>query len=588
MIMGRTSGRATVLMVVAGLPASALAQGPLSEPFPAVLQTDEIDGEIGFVIDGVDSGDTFGLSVGALHDFNGDGIDDAIIGAPNASPAGEPLAGKAYVVFGSAAGFPAVFEASGLNGSNGFALEGVRGAFGGERAGWAVAGAGDVNGDGVGDAIIGADRATFPGIAGFAGKAYVVFGRQDGVFEPRSSLDDLDGSDGFVLTGVDDADNAGRSVSSAGDTNGDGIGDVIVGVPGRGTGSYSGGYYRCCPGAGYVIFGRDAASGAAFDAREPLGPVLPRDDGYAINGGDLEGDAGFAVASAGDVNGDGLTDLVLSAPDVDTYYGECYVVFGRPAASASSISVRSLNGTNGFRLTAPQASPFNHIGRFVDTAGDFNGDGIDDVLIGTFAGAFVVFGRDDGFPAEVDLGALDGTDGLWLRAFGGSDVAAIGDVNGDGIDDVAVSDAYAAGPSGMFSGEVYVVFGSRDAFPSTLNLTGLDGSDGFRFAASVAGEGVGRSVSAAGDLNHDGRDDLLVGVVNVGSGTGPGKAIVVYGRSSACAADLDGDGELTIFDFLEFQNLFDAGDPRADFDGDGSLTIFDFLAFQNAFDAGCG
>ena len=54
-----------------------------------------------------------------------------------------------------------------------------------------------------------------------------------------------------------------------------------------------------------------------------------------------------------------------------------------------------------------------------------------------------------------------------------------------------------------------------------------------------------------------------------------------------CAAELDGDGVLTIFDFLEFQNLFDAGDPRADLDGDGSLTIFDFLAYQNAFDAGC-
>ena len=58
-------------------------------------------------------------------------------------------------------------------------------------------------------------------------------------------------------------------------------------------------------------------------------------------------------------------------------------------------------------------------------------------------------------------------------------------------------------------------------------------------------------------------------------------------RIESCAADLDGDGELTLFDFLEFQNLFATGDPIADFDGDGSLTLFDFLAFQNAFDAGC-
>jgi hypothetical protein len=58
-------------------------------------------------------------------------------------------------------------------------------------------------------------------------------------------------------------------------------------------------------------------------------------------------------------------------------------------------------------------------------------------------------------------------------------------------------------------------------------------------------------------------------------------------QTPPCPADLDGDGVLTLFDFLTFQNLFDAGDPAADFDGDGALTIFDFLAFQNAFDAGC-
>ncbi len=71
-------------------------------------------------------------------------------------------------------------------------------------------------------------------------------------------------------------------------------------------------------------------------------------------------------------------------------------------------------------------------------------------------------------------------------------------------------------------------------------------------------------------------------------GTGATVSVFIEGDpDSGCRADLDGDGELTIFDFLAFQNLFDAGDPVADFDGDGDLTIFDFLAFQNEFDAGC-
>ncbi|MEQ8844386.1 MAG: GC-type dockerin domain-anchored protein [Phycisphaerales bacterium] len=84
--------------------------------------------------------------------------------------------------------------------------------------------------------------------------------------------------------------------------------------------------------------------------------------------------------------------------------------------------------------------------------------------------------------------------------------------------------------------------------------------------------------------------DINDGGVIVGNGLDPdgqSRGFALFEGGGGCPADLDGDGELTIFDFLAFQNLFDSGDPRADFDGDGLLTIFDFLAFQNAFDAGC-
>ncbi|MFI4883058.1 MAG: GC-type dockerin domain-anchored protein [Phycisphaerales bacterium JB064] len=109
-------------------------------------------------------------------------------------------------------------------------------------------------------------------------------------------------------------------------------------------------------------------------------------------------------------------------------------------------------------------------------------------------------------------------------------------------------------------------------------------ADGARYLHDLVDEtGMGWTLLVAQSINDDG--------VIVGQGTDPrgrprGFALVSGGL--ACQADLDGDGSLTIFDFLAFQNLFDSGDAMADFDGDGSLTIFDFLAFQNAFDAGCG
>ena len=100
--------------------------------------------------------------------------------------------------------------------------------------------------------------------------------------------------------------------------------------------------------------------------------------------------------------------------------------------------------------------------------------------------------------------------------------------------------------------------------------------------------GFGGCVRGAGDFNGDGRPDMLLTTARAGTPglETQGGTYIVLGRD-VCAADLDGDGELTAMDFLELQNLFDAMDPRADFDGDGVFTIFDFLAFQNAFDAGC-
>ncbi len=590
----RTNEHLMTLLIVAGLPmampAAVTAQSdPLSEPFPVVLPLGDLDGEIGFGLDGVVPRDGFGWSVGGLGDINGDGVDDVIIGAPWTSG----INGAAFIVFGSATGFPAIVDAATLDGSNGFVAEGSRDpspSGRGERAGIAVAGAGDVNGDGVADAVIGADRAGERYVKSYAGATYVLFGRGDGAFDPAVRLADLDGNTGFAVPGLEGGDGNGAAVSSAGDINGDGFGDVLIGVPGGGEGEYGGGsyypYYYCCPGEAYVIYGRDIPGGASFPAELAFDPDA-QDEGFALFGEDIRGDLGAAVASAGDVNGDGFDDVLVAAREDDTYYGATHVIFGQPSGLASSFNVRDLDGTNGFTIRPVPAAIISYSADDVDAAGDVNGDGVADIIVNSrYDGAFVVFGGTGGFPADVILDDLDGTDGFRLTGTRTSDVAGIGDFNGDGIDDIAVGDTLATTGAGSRAGAVYVVFGSRDGFAAALNLRTLDGDNGFRIEGSIPNDGVGSVVSAAGDVNDDGNPDLLIGTRDQFTGENDTGAYVVFGRS-ACPADLDGDGALTVFDFLAFQNFFDAGDLRADFDGDGDLTLFDFLSFQNAFDAGC-
>jgi glycosylphosphatidylinositol phospholipase D len=591
-------------MALAGLTLAATAawgqSDPFSEPFPAVLELADLDGEIGFAAPGLSENDRAGFSVATAGDVNGDGIQDFVIGAYRAGPGG-----VAYVVFGrnqgSGSAFPQRLDLSDLDGQRGFRMI-TSSAF--DQVGYSVASAGDVNHDGLDDLILG-DPA---GLSISA--AYVVFGRDGaaGGFPAEIQLDDLDGSDGFRLRERDGQGQVGISVASAGDVNHDGVTDIIVGAntlddPDLGPRT----------GASYVVFGRDTSIMGLFEPEVEL-DVLSVTDGFKIVGASAGDLSGSKVAGAGDINGDGVGDVIIGAASADPeglrFAGAAYVVFGRDVAAVgpfpAAIPLAGLDGINGFRVRGLDAS--GACGASVASLGDVNGDGLDDAIIGAprsgtgWRGeSYVIFGKNVSiagpFPASLDRSGLDGVVGFRIDGAAGGDeagwsVTGADDINADGFDDVVVG-AYSASPAGRtFAGSSSVVYGrdttTGSGFPAVLDLADLDGIDGFSIHGIAEFDRTGERVAPAGDVNGDGVGDIIIGASRVDpeGRSDAGEVYIVYGRRP-CRPDLDADGALTIFDFLAFQNFFDAMDPAADFDGDGDFTIFDFLAFQNAFDAGC-
>ena len=510
----------------------------------AITVTDEyepvdlgrLDGANGFTLNGIDRQDYSGFSVSSAGDVNGDGYDDLIIGAWRGDPNGND-SGESYVVYGGASAAGAL-DLSTLDGSNGFILNGVSGS---DQSGRSVSSAGDVNGDGYDDLIIGGHRAQGGG-SSRAGEAYVVYG---GASAPGTggmlNLSALDGSNGFTLNGSDYSDYAGRSVSSAGDVNGDGYDDLVIGA------------YRADPngqnsGETYVVYGGPGAPGT--DGVLALS-ALDGANGFILNGVDRRDESGFSVSSAGDVNGDGYDDLIIGADVADPNgesSGEAYVVYGGATGTERVRELSDLDGTNGFILNGINAN--DQSGRSVSSAGDVNGDGYDDLIIGAFNAdpngdnsgeTYVVYGGAGapGINGVLELSALDGTNGFSLAGIDTTDgsgvsVSSAGDVNGDGYDDLIIG-ASSADPNGNNSGETYVVYGGARA-PGTagvLELSTLNGTDGFLLIGAGASDRSGTSVSSAGDVNGDGYDDLIIGADGGDpNGNNSGETYVVYGGAT--------------------------------------------------------
>lgn len=500
------------------------------------------------VLSGESAGDGFGSTVAGIGDFNADGYDDVMVAAPG-NDAGGTNTGKIYIYYGGAAmnTFPDGIIYGTVN----------------ETVGSGMSSAGDFNGDGYSDILY-----STPTSSNMTGKVYLLLGGISPDFIPD-----------YTFTGLFANGLFGESVACAGDVNADGFSDIIIGAPNDVVSPTT-------PGAAYLYYGkavlsnitRVTLSGLYLNYGDAFGKIVspagdvngdgysdfmisaPYSTLYATNGGcvhlflggaSITGEAnkiftslfnndkiGLALSDAGDINGDGFSDIIIGAPLSSNAKGKALLVYGS-ANPGTSI-------TKTYGMTFLNAGDGGLLGASVAKAGDLNNDGYTEFLIGA-PGSVSSNPNGSVMIYQNSMTGTDEPDIIFSPVNSTSDYAAIvssaGDFNGDGYGDVLIGSKNYSN----YKGRAEIKLGS--AYPEnqiTLNLQN-----------NINSEQFGTSLANAGDVNGDGFSDVIVGTHYGGKAyiffggvsydgvadlVLSGNSINQFGECVSSAGDINGDG----------------------------------------------
>ncbi|MBK9148020.1 MAG: FG-GAP repeat protein [Flavobacteriales bacterium] len=471
----------------------------------------------------------FGWSVSSAGDVNGDGYSDIVTGTPFYDR-GQADEGAAFLYHGSASTLAAqeswTAECDQAN----------------AQYGWSVATAGDVNGDGFSDVLVGAPL--FDNGEVDEGRAFIYNGSLAG---PASSPS-------WINEGNQAGARYGHSLAGAGDVNGDGYSDVIIGAPQYDNGEVD-------EGRAYVYLG--SASGVALPAS------------WTTESNQTGAQLGYSVASAGDVNGDAFSEVIVGSPYYDNgqidegmvqvYHGSLVGLSILPNWSAESNQVGARFGESVAGVGSLNNDPFGDVvigapgwdnghvdegkaygyhgsivglaaipawqsegqttnrrfGQSVSSVGDVNGDGFNEVLIGGANGSWIYHGGTAGISLSHTTTAPAFTSNASLP-FAGNRCAGAGDVNGDGYSDVVTGEITFDNPQ-VDEGRTIVSHGS----PGGIGLL-----PNWAMESNQAGSGFGIAASSAGDVNGDGYGDVIVGAHLYDNGQADeGRALIIYGNN---------------------------------------------------------